>query len=105
MEALVKVCDITDGSFDQEVSDCHYWDISCYLSQWRLIAPKLNITEPEVEAIESDYPTEERRRVGFLKKWKQKGSFLATYRVLVSALLGIQRAEDARGVCQLLKSE
>ena len=105
IEDLVRFCEVTDCCLNQEVRESDYWKISGYLSQWKLIAPQLKVTEAEVEAIEGDNSSEERRRVGFLKVWKQKNSFKATYKLLVSALLSIQRTEDARAVCQLLKSE
>ena len=108
MECLLLVellahCGVEDSSLDKEVTSAEYREISRYLSQWKLVAPKLNITEEEVEAIENDEKKAEMQRIGFLRTWKQKFSMRATYRILIKALLNIQRAEDARGVCQLLK--
>ena len=81
--------------------ECFY-EISHCLCEWKLAALKLNISQAEVDAIERENGKAELQRVNFLKIWKQKMTFKATYRVLVEALLSIGRAEDAREVCQTL---
>ena len=107
--SLVKLCDLLshceleEACLDREVCRDDYCDISKYLSEWKLLAPKLGLTDAEVEAILEENQKEEAKRVAFLKKWKQKFVWKATYRVPIEALLGMQRAEDATGVCQLLK--
>ena len=107
--SLVKLCDLLshceleEAWLDREVCRDDYYDISKYLSEWKLLAPKLGLTDAEVEAILEENQKEEAKRVAFLRKLKQKFAWKATYRALIEALLGIQRAEDATGVCQLLK--
>ena len=99
---LVKSCGLQEAVLDKEVTyDCFY-EISRCLCEWKLAALKLNISQAEVDAIERENGKVELQRVNFLKTWKQKMTFKATYRVLVEALLSIGRAEDARGVCQTL---
>ena len=41
--------------------------------------------------------------MSFLKTWKQRFAMKATYKALIESLLNIERVEDARGVCQVLK--
>lgn len=99
IQEVVTHCAVEEAWLDKEVLYTSFHDISQYLSQWKLLAPKLNISQSEVEAIESDHhKNAEMQRVGFLQKWKQKMSMKATYRALAESLLGIQRTEDARGM-------
>ena len=107
--SLVKLCDLLshckleEADLDREVLSADYNKISRYLCKWKLLVPELGLTEAELEAIEENHSKEEARRVSLLKEWKAKFAWKATYRVLIEALLGIQRAEDATGICQLLK--
>ena len=106
IQALVKSCGISEACLDREVTYERFNDISSYLTQWKRIVSNLNISQDEVDAIENDNPKKaEMQRISLLHTWKQKMSFTATYRALVDALLDIGRAEDARGVCQILKGK
>ena len=102
IQDLVKSCGVEEASLDREVTYECFYEISSYLTQWKRIAPKLDISKVEVEAIESEHQKAEMQRVLFLDTWKQRMSFMATYRVLVDAMLSAGRAEDARGVCKTL---
>ena len=100
---LLKHCGLDEDNLDKEITEDCFHEISRSLSDWRLLAPPL-LTEEEVEAIENDnYRNEELKRKAFLKRLKQKSSIKATYRVLVDALLRVERREDARKLCELLK--
>jgi hypothetical protein len=101
---LTQHCGIEDGCLDEEVNSANYHEISKHLSKWKLIAPKLRFTDDEVESIDADNPKAEEKRVSFIKSWKQKFAMRATYRVLIQSLLSIERVDDARGVCQILKA-
>ena len=105
LEDVVLHCGIQASSLDKEVISAYFFEISQYLSEWKLIAPKVGLTDDEVAAIEEDNSKAERKRISFLKLWKQKFAMKATYRVLIESLLGIKRVEDARGVCQVLRGE
>lgn len=102
IQDLVSICGVEEACLEREVIYTHFHEISRHLSQWKLLSPKMNIAQPEVVAIESDNQNAEIQRLSFLETWKQKMSIKATYRVLVESLLSIGRAEDARGVCQVL---
>ncbi len=70
-----------------------------------MLAPILNLTPLDVEDIDKDSHREELKRNKFLSVWKQKQCEHATYRTLVVALCKIERREDARKVCEVLKGE
>ena len=78
-----------------------YKSSSLCLTKWKLIALKLGISQADVEIIASEKV--EMQGVTLLKIWKQRNAFKATYRALVVALLSIGQAEDASGICQILK--
>ena len=73
------------------------------MTEWKLVALKLGISEADVETIASEKVGIQ--RVTLLKIWKQRYAFKATYRALVDALLSIGQADDASGVCQILKGK
>ena len=105
MQDLVKSCGVQEALLDGEVTYECFYEISRCLSEWKLAALKLNISQAEVDAIERENGKAELQRVNFLGVWRQKMTFKATYRVLVEALLSIGRAEDARGVCRTVLGE
>ena len=103
LEDIASHCKVETSCLDEVVTSAYYHEISRYLSKWKLIAPKLKFTDDEVESIDQDNLTAEMKKVSFLKEWKQKFAMKATYRALMESLLGITRAEDALGVCQVLR--
>ena len=103
LEDIAHYCNVETSCLDEEVTSAYYHEISRYLSQWKLIAPKLKFNDDEVESLDEDNIKAEMKRISFLKAWKQKFAMKATYRALMESLLGIKRVEDARGVCQVLK--
>jgi hypothetical protein len=98
LEVLTSRCGVEERVLDEEVASAQYCEIARHLSQWKRIAPRLGFTDNEVDSVDADNLKAEEKRVSFLKAWKQKFAIFATYRVLVGALLGIQRVEDARGI-------
>ena len=103
VEKLALHCGIQVSSLEEVVTSEYYIELSRHLSQWKLIAPKVGLTDDEVAAI--DAKPEIEKGVSFLETWKQKVAMKATYRALIESLLGIKSVEDARGVCQVLKGE
>ena len=102
VQDLVQHCGTEEACLDAEVTPECFYDISRYLSRWKLLAPKLKLSSADIEDIERDNRKAEEQRVSFLDKWKQNRSYEATYRALVESLHSIKRMEDARGVCRVL---
>jgi hypothetical protein len=98
LEDLARRCEVEERMLDVEITSAQYHEITRHLSQWKRIAPRLRFTDDEVDSIDAENPKAEEKRASFLKAWKQKIAIFATYRVLVGALLGIGRVEDARGI-------
>ena len=105
VDDLVRHCGLSDEELNKEVTRDKFHEVGPSLLDWRLLYPILNVTQPEVEAIERDNHGEELKRNKFLSVWKQKQCEHATYRALVVALCKIERREDARKVCEVLKGE
>ena len=105
IEDLMISCGLEDASLDREIATVQFHGLSCYLTQWKLIAPNLGVSKDKVVAIERDNQGDQTQSIAFLYTWQQVMSIKATYRVLVSALLSVERAADARGVCNILKGK
>ena len=104
VQDLVEHCGLEESWLEREITGRCFHDLSRYLSDWRKLAPSLNLSRTDVDDIERDNPRAEAKRESFLERWEQK-SVKATYRALVDALLRIERVNDAKGVCQLLKGK
>lgn len=100
LDELLLESSLTIVDLNVEITPNRYQEIACCLTEWKLVALKLtDFDESEIEAVEADNAYEERRRMSFLKRLKQKFSIRATYKLLVYKLLEIGRAEDARKLC------
>ena len=103
VQDLIMSCGLEDASLlNKEVEDVEFYELSQYLTKWKLLASKLGV-KADVYTIESERA--DMQRVKFLEMWKQRCAFKATYRVLVDALLSINQADNARGVCQILRGK
>lgn len=71
---------------------------------YKRLSPHLGLNGVDTSDIERDAQTEPERRSGLLNKWKEKEGSDATYRALISALLEIDRKDDAEDICRLLKT-
>ena len=88
---------ITDKDLDSICNTCSF--------PYGRMAPHLKVEQACAEDIKQDtnLRSESDRRSSLLKKWKQSKGSEATYKALLSALLGIERREDAEVICKLLK--
>ena len=102
VEELEQHYKIPEGVLNREVSDEHIIEIPTFLESWNLIAPHLDLSKGEIEAVENDGKSEEDKRLLMLQKWKQALFFKATYKKLVEALLAVRRTDQAGKVCQLV---
>ena len=70
---------------------------------WKFLAPHLKIETHVIDDIDSMRSTDLEKRNEFFKQWKQKEDREATYKSLISAMVKIDRNQDAGKVLQLLK--
>ena len=104
VEDIAKAVGVSIAKLNQECSEEHVKEISCFLESRQTLAPHLNLKETDIEEIDNDKRTEQEKRLKTLQKWKEIFIFRATYKVLMEALLKIRRADHARKVCCLLQS-
>jgi transcriptional regulator of NAD metabolism len=90
---------------NSEVSDLHLGDISrSYCYRWRDLRALLHMERIVARSIDRMCIHEDEKRAAFFDKWKEVKGSGATYKVLISALLGIDCRADAEGVCRLLQT-
>ena len=97
---LLQHCELTESDVQIVVDENNYSEVARCFTDWREVAPLCGIKTNEIDDIERDYRTEQDKRVGFLKTWKKRLAYEATYFCLIQALLKIS---EAWKVCTHLK--
>ena len=101
-EGIAEAVGVPKAKLDQECSEEHVKEISLFLESWEILAPHLSLKKTDIEDIDREGKTEQEKRLKTLQKWKERFIFLATYKVLMEALIKTGRAGHARQVCHLL---
>jgi len=102
LDELCMEVGVTLHQLNKPCSSEHIQDIALFLDSWRNVAPRLGLSDAEVEAAEMDANSEVERRRKILATWSARFAFKAKYRVLIEALLKIGRADQAEKVCRVL---
>ena len=79
-------------SLDEPCRDIHLRQLASCITDWKSIAPYLDLTEVDEEEIQEETRLA-RQRIGMLRKWKQKFGRKATYRRLEKAFYDCERAD------------
>ena len=102
---LQKSYALEDADFNAQVSDAHLDDFSrCCSSDWKFLCSHLKLDKIVVDDIDCRPLSPKQKRRRFFSEWKQRKGSDATYKVLVQALLEIDRRKDAEYLCELLKN-
>ena len=108
LKELLSHHGLTEEDCKKPVSDLHLSSISLKCCKdWRLL-PSLLGLESIVSSDVERKPTavdEREKRYEFLKEWKQRKGYEATYRNLILALVEIDCKEDAGRVCDIMKEK
>ena len=106
LEELCKRFDLTDDDIDMEVSNEHIKEIYSQLKKWRRLAVHLSFTGADIAQIarEANQDVALLMKLYMLQQWKSKGKLdkIASYRVLLNALLECTCTESAVQLCELL---
>ena len=102
VEELIAYVGISADELNKPCSDEHIASISLFLTNWQTVAPHLGLTETDEEDVEEEGKKTQDKRYKMLRRWRNKKSFKATYRVLVDVLLRLGEADLAEKVCKLL---
>ena len=104
LEDIIKKTRVSPEYIEREISDEHVRDFAKYCTSYEEIAPYLKLSDEIIDAIKDKSSVELRRRET-LKRWKRKYSIEATYRVLLEALIQIDKASLANEICCTLQEE
>ena len=88
LEKLIAA--IPERFLDQPCSDEHLCEIGIGITDWRAIAPHLNLSQVDEEDIARFSGGE---RIGMLRRWQQKRGSSATYRSLAASFQKVKRAD------------
>jgi hypothetical protein len=99
-QAGIDKLDILNQECSQEV----LVDLARYCVKWKMIGYRFELTESDITAVNGDYQSVDEKRVGMLRRWKERFAFKATYRVLIEALLSCGKTSDAIDACKAIVS-
>ena len=102
LDDCIEQFGLDDEVLGTKCSEEHILAVSSFLN-WKGVAPYLELTDSEVEAVDSDGKDEADKQHTTLKKWKSKFAFKATYRNLIQALLKSGKGDHAEEVCKLFQ--
>ena len=72
-------------------------------AEWESCATKLGLSLGDIDDIKTDHKMVKEQRFRALALWKQRQSFMATYKVLVEVFISLKHVDLAKYVCELLK--
>ena len=82
-------------------SDSHLEIIANELTDWEMIALRLNLLDSEISVVERDCKETPQKKLRMLQKWKSKFKLKATYQQLIDALRHEKRNDLAERVCEI----
>ena len=90
------ICEgIPRSLLDSPVSDIHLSDIASHITEWRELAPYLDLSEVVEKDIVDSYPNRPKlQRREALRKWKESNGNKATYRKLICILCSQERVNS-----------
>ena len=91
-EELLGRCKVDSSLMEQTFSDDHLMEFGSQLDEWEKLAFCFKIPSPEIEEIKSQ-GGKGMKGIRVLQYWKQRCGSMATYKVLVEALLQISRTD------------
>ena len=96
---LCKQSGLTSDDIDKEVSDEHILEFYPLLKRWKLVAAHLGLMQEDIRYFH--ITEEELKRLYMLQDWKRiKRHGIATYKVLLEALIKCKCSESAEQVCR-----
>ena len=104
MSTAEEICEgVSRSLLDSPVNDIHLSDIASHITEWRELAPYLDLSEVEEKDIVDTYPDRPKlQRREALRKWKESNGNKATYHKLICILCSQGRASTAQSLKELL---
>ena len=108
MSNAKEICEgVPRPLLDSPVSDIHLSDIASHITEWRELAPYLDLSEVEekdIHVVDSNPNSPKLQRREALRKWKESNGSKATYRRLICILSSQGRAGTAEALKKILVS-
>ena len=104
MSSAREICEGVQRSLlDSPIRDIHLSDIASKITEWRELAPYLDLSEVEEKDIVDSYPDRPKlQRREALRKWKEKNGKNATYRKLICVFCSEGKAATAQVLKKVL---
>ena len=100
-DRLIAHYSLEERMVNDECSREHLLEIGKTID-WRAVGVYL-LSNVELSDIDIEGHNEGLKRTKMLNKWKEKNSFMATYYLLIEAMLKAGKGDQASGVCELLR--
>ena len=98
--------DTPQEKLDWQVSSSDLAEIAKKLSQWRLLAPHLQVTPEQEKEIVRGHPSNlQLQSLKCLQKWSHDQDSKATYGALISALYRVENIDLIDEICTLLSTQ
>ena len=98
--------DTPQEKLDWQVSSSDLAEIAKKLSQWRLLAPHLQVTPEQEKEIVRGHPSNlQLQSLKCLQKWSHDQDSKATYGALISALYRVENIDLIYEICTLLSTQ
>lgn len=105
LRSLIEQYQLSEEDCNSVISTEHLEKISDgHCLRWRLLPPFLGVEGSTIDIIERDFVEEKEKRHAFFFQWRQMKESEATYKTLISALLGNRSTEDAHSLCKMLQN-
>ena len=100
---LANEAGLSSECLDLAFREEHAHLLAEFCDPWEEIGYHLRLAKSKINCIKEDNATTEKRRIGTLQEWKERFAHRATYRVLIEALIGSGRAQQALDLCIKMK--
>ena len=104
VEELAEKARLPLQCLKEEFREEHIHLLAEFCDPWENIGYHLKLTKRNINAIEDDNATTEKKRIATLGKWKEKFAHKATYHVLIEALIQSEHAQQGLNLCRKLKT-
>ena len=104
LDEILREVGISVEDLNNRCSDVALTKITRIGYDWEVIATELGLSEAQINDIKEENTRAEMRKIRAFTKWKGSTRNPATYKTLVSAFLARERLQNAREICEIVRS-
>ena len=105
LQTIADKFNLKAKDLDKPCEDRLIPSLANFVHPWRVVTAALGLSEVDAGDVDSESNSGEERRIAALRKWKTRNGQQATYKLLVDALIRIQRVDTAEKLCHLLADD